>query len=367
MNRSGTLALAVLLVTGCESSPTGPRPPLAELPADLAAVTFTTEGRATAPYVLLEIRDPGGFRGFVAIDSDGRPVWFFRTEGNPFGASRLPNGDLVLLDSGRGVLVVTPDGEVVAELAQEPRPGRLMHHDVAATPGGTVLFIAEDARPWPAGADTLVTGEAIWEWTPGTDEAVRRWSAFDHLDPGLDRAERSRASDWLHANAVSPTADGGVVLSLHFLDQVLSIAPDFQSVRWRLGGVRATHPVDDPFSGQHTAAEVAPNRILLFDNGFDRTGERYSRAVEYELDGAVGRKVWEWRPERDNWARVISSARRLPDGNTLVAFGTAEDTGLGTTGPIEVYEVTAEGTVVWHLTVGGAVASMYRATPLFDF
>ena len=40
---------------------------------------------------------------------------------------------------------------------------------------------------------------------------------------------------------------------------------------------------------------------------------------------------------------------------------------VGSTGPIEVYEVTQAGEVAWHLEVGGAVSSMYRATPLFEF
>lgn len=365
---SPLLALG-LLVGSCGDSPTGPelRPPLESLPPDLAELTFTAEGTPTAPYTLLEVRHPEGFRGFVAVDGEGEPVWFFRTEGNPFGATRLPNGHLVLLDNERGLVEVNPAGEVVAELAQEPRPGRFMHHDLTATPDGTVLFLAEEVRPWPAGADSSVTGEAIWEWAPATGALTRRWSAFDHLDPVADQGARSRSHDWLHANAVSLTADGMVLVSVHFLDQVLAIAPDFQRIEWRLGGVNATLPVDDPFSGQHTAAEVAPGRILLFDNGFDRTTERYSRAVEYALGATSAQKVWEWRPDRDNWARVISSARRLPNGNTVVAFGTREDPELGTTGPIEVYEVTEEGEVAWHLTVGGRVASMYRATPLFGF
>ena len=78
-------------------------------------------------------------------------------------------------------------------------------------------------------------------------------------------------------------------------------------------------------------------------------------------------KTWEWRPARDNWARVISSARRLPNGNTLVAFGVPKDVPAGSTGPVEAYEVTEGGVVMWHLAVGREVSSMYRVTPLFEF
>lgn len=297
------------------------------------------------------------------MNEDGRPVWFFRTAGSPFGATRRSNGNFVFLDDGRGLVEVTVEGTTVRELQQEPRPGRFIHHDAVTTPHNTILFLAEDVQVWRG---EPLTGEAIWEWNPETGAVTKRWSAFDHLDPARDWGTRSRREDWLHGNALSIGPRGNVLLSLHFLDQVLSIRPDFRGLEWRLGGVNATIPADDPFSGQHTAAEVATGRVLLFDNGFARDAQRYSRVVEYELRGTTARKVWEWRPPRDNWARVISSARRLPNGNTLVAFGTSADPRLGTTGPIEVYEVTQAGAVVWHLVLSGQILSLYRATPLFS-
>lgn len=358
------LCLAGLLAA-CTDGPLEPaRSPLGDVPHDLAAVEFDAEGSLSSPYVLLEIRQPGGFNGYVAVDGGGRPVWYFRTFGGPLGATRRANGNFVFLDSSRGLLEVAPGGNVVHELRQATRPGRFVHHDVAVTSRNTVLFIAEDARPWP---DTLVTGDAVWEWTPETGEAVSRWSSFDQLVPELDRGPRSRTTDWIHANSVSIGPTGRIIVSSPFLNQVLGIAPDFATLDWRLGGVRATHPVDDPFSGQHTAAEVAPNRVLLFDNGFERTTERYSRAVEYILTDSSANKVWEWRPPSDNWSGLISSARRLPNGNTLVGFGLGTDTTQGWTGPIEVYEVTSSGRIGWHLVIRGAVASMYRATPLWEF
>jgi hypothetical protein len=49
-----------------------------------------------------------------------------------------------------------------------------------------------------------------------------------------------------------------------------------------------------------------------------------------------------------------------------VGFGVPASSGLGSTGPVEVYEVTAAGAVRWHLVLEG-VSSMYRATPLPEF
>jgi hypothetical protein len=109
------------------------------------------------------------------------------------------------------------------------------------------------------------------------------------------------------------------------------------------------------------------DRVLLFDNGYERTTNSYSRAVEYEIRGRSAVKVWEWRPPHDNWARIISGVRRLSNGNSVIAFGTSRNYVEGATGPIEAYEVNRDGKVIWHLTVGGAISAMYRATPITAF
>jgi hypothetical protein len=360
------LAIVCPLIPSACDSPVDPVPlhaPLAEMPADLAAIGFAAQGRPSAPYTMLEIRQVGGFSGFVIVNGTGQPVWFFRAN-NPFSFTQRSNGNFVLLDVDRGLLEVSVHGQIVRELPQEPRPGRRAHHDITATPRNTILLIAEDWRMW---RDTLLNGEAIWEWSPESGAVEKRWSALAQIDPATDWGPLSVRSNWLHANAISRGPRGNTLLSLRARDQVISIAPDFQSIDWKLGGAPATLPVDDPFSGQHTAAEIANGRVLLFDNGFARSNERYSRAAEYEITGQRARKVWEWRPAQDNWARLMSSARRLPNGNTLIGFGRARNQQEGSTGPIEVFEVTRSGAVVWHLTVGETVNSIYRATPLFRF
>jgi hypothetical protein len=167
----------------------------------------------------------------------------------------------------------------------------------------------------------------------------------------------------MHANALSIGPHGNVLLSVHLFNQVISIAPGWQVLEWRLGGVNATVtvPDDERFTGQHTAREIAPGRVVMFDNRIEQGG--YSRAVEFELDGAVARRVWQWVASPVNWSVAVSSARRLPNGHTLVGFGMS--TGLfGSTGPTEVYEVDAAGDPIWHLVVSGTQV-MFRAEPVW--
>ena len=242
----------------------------------------------------------------------------------------------------------------------------MIHHDVVATARNTLLFIEQEQR---SVSDTVWTGEAIWEWDPERNLRTKRWSAFDFLSPTTDRGARSIPTDWLHANSLTIGPSGNLVLSLPSLNQIISITPDFQTLEWRLGGPGSTFqlPTEVAFSFQHCATELTPGRVLLFDNGRDRPpGDRYSRALELQLDrtSGVATHAWEFRPQPDIWAPIVGSARRLANGNTVAGFGVAAGF-LDATGPIAAYEVTPSGRVVWDLRVDGPLVN-YRATPLSD-
>jgi arylsulfotransferase ASST len=328
----------------------------AALPEDLARVTYVVTGAPGGPLVMLHLFDPVGFKGYVAVDGEGQVVWYWRTTDLPFGMTRRSNGNFVLLDKGRGLVEITPEGEVLHELPQDVA-NRELHHDVIATPQNTLLFIAFDDRVVNG---ARVRGDAIWEWTPETGAAVKRWSAWDHFVLGQDGGART-SGEWLHANALAIGPRGNIIMSVHHWNQIISITPDWQHIEWRLGGVNATIAVPDAehFSGQHTSREMPGGRVLLFDNGVDRQG--YSRALELAMDGTTARTVWEWRAQPANYASAVGSARRLANGHTVVAFGMSP--GLaGSSGPIEIYEVSSDGTPLWHLVVQNTNV-MYRAEP----
>src|SRR5688500_6048719 len=140
------------------------------------------------------------------------------------------------------------------------------------------------------------------------------------MDPALDRSSRI-VGERLHAISLHVGPRGNILVSFHYINQVISIAADWKSIEWRLGGVRPTVAVapEHQTSAQHTAAEIEPNRILMFDN---RTALQppYSRAVEYVIEGDRATQVWEWRPPHDNYASAVSAARRLANGDRLGAF-----------------------------------------------
>jgi hypothetical protein len=327
------------------------------LPADLSDVRFTATGTPTTPLALVHLFKADGFKGYVIVDGAGEVVWYWRTKDFPFGMARRRNRNFVFMDKGRGIVEVTPAGEEVRLVPQDTAE-REMHHDVIATPADTVLYLAFDSDDVDG---KRVKGEAIWEWVPETGALHKRWRSWDHLSPALDRGPRF-GGEWMHANSLSVGPRGNVLVSVHYFNQIVSLTPDWRSFEWRLGGPRATIalPAGEQFSGQHTAVEIAPGRVLLFDNGRDRGG--YSRAVEFAIDGGGARNVWEWKPPLANYASAVSSARRLVNGHTLVAFGMSK--GLSdSTGPTEAFEVTASGSTLWHLLVTGTT-TMYRVEPI---
>jgi hypothetical protein len=329
------------------------------LPADLADVKFSVQGTPTGELCMWEVQGSAGFKGFVATDAWGDVVWFYRTVGAAHGGTIRANGNFVLNDLGTGLLEVTPAGAVVhkADIGA--------HHDAIATPANTVLFISFDVRS-AAGTGTL-WGDGIFEWTPETGEVVERFSEWDFFDPRYDWGTRSSTSDWLHANSLAIGPHGNVLLSLDWTSEVVSIAPDWRSIEWHLGGRRSTFAFDSgaAFSGQHTVTMPAENRVLLFDNGREFTGAgRLSRGLELQLSTTSGRATaaWSFSPSPANYAPYLGYARRLSNGNTELLFGLPQGqfNDQVATGPISAFEVSPSGATIWRTDVTNST-SVYRA------
>ncbi len=316
-------------------------------------------GTLSVPLVMIEVNGP--YSGFVAVNGLGEPVWHFTTQGNPQGFTRRANGNFVFLDGQYGLFEVTPDGRVVHQLANAG--GHNIHHDVVATPQNTLLFIAQDPEQFKLG---WYTGEAVYEWSPETGVVVKRWSSDKLYDPSVNIGSRSTPTDWLHGNSLALGDHGNVILSLNWISQVISIASDWNTIEWRLGGVGSTIQVDSSafFQGQHTAQVLPNGHALMFDNSRDLTGAlRQSRALEVAFTpGGTATQVWSFSPSATQYDPFVGSARRLANGNTLVYFG-MRDSFVGASGPMAAYEVTPNGSVAWRLTYDGGDIN-YRATPL---
>jgi hypothetical protein len=132
-------------------------------------------------------------------------------------------------------------------------------------------------------------------------------------------------------------------------------------VVWRLGpdypagsGQRGLPRAVDQIVGQHDAHLIAPGlpgagHILVFDNQGEAGYPRVNVGVQprsrvLEIDPIKKEIVWEYsgadsnRSEWSFYSSFISSARRLPNGNTLI------DEGMNG----RIFQITRQGQIVWE-------------------
>ncbi len=307
----------------------------------------------------------------AVIDARGETKWFYqrRPQREHWGWRQdVPDlrGDIDVRTTGRGVLFggtniseglarvmafeVTWDGEILWESPT------INHHHVHVTPEGRYMFLTNDERRFDS-YDSKLTGDQIVEWDPASNSVAWNWHLFDHHEPECGRR------DYSHSNTIEPgPRDGTYYVSCRNMNSVLKVDRESGDIIWRLGE-NGDFEMDgaDRFYHQHSP-ELQPNgNLLIYDNGTGRPeehGGQYSRAVELELDekAMTARAVWSWRHEPDLYTPIWGDADRLPNGNTLIVFGTR------TPGDTTRYvEVTPEGETIWEVELLPSGWGTYRA------
>ena len=322
-------------------------------------------------------------RSIVAMDSLGYAVWShilaFQQGMHPFRI--LPGGNIIYQQDGRRIEEATPLGEVAGEIVIPPGDDHA-HHDFLPLEDGRLLYLGKrilylDDSAVGEGGETEMRVDGINAYDPAAGEIERVWDPLDFWDMrDLTRwkSENPNEMSWPHTNSLEKSADGGYIVSLRNLNQVISLSPDFKTVRWRLGGHDGDFDFPDPtdrFTMQHTATELPNGNILVFDNRAklpeEEGGGYYSRALELRLDfnSMTAVKAWEFSPEPRIYSNIRSSAYRLDNGNTLVNFGHSQDPAVI---PIAIIEADAQGREVFRLDTidppaGYSGPSRYRAYP----
>ena len=364
------------------------------LPGVLATMRSKSSGESSQDLILSDYKaipsDGGRIRHIVMMDALGRIVWNYEGGEDPLASVVLqrvhvqPNGDIMYMNKNNRIRRITPLGSAVDEIAIPPDKD-LPHHDFLPLEDGRILYAGRYALHFNdsangGDAETKAMIDTINLYDPAADEIERVWDPMDFWDM-RDPSQRAEGwgedapdADWLHMNSLSKSADGGYILSLRNIHQVVSLSSDFKTVRWRLGGPDSDFDFPNPadrFTMQHTATELPNGNILVFDNQAElpeeEGGGNYSRALELRLDFAnkTAVKAWEFSPEPRIYSRITSSAYRLDNGNTLVNFGYSEDF---STIPIAIIETDAQGREVFRLEtidppISGSAPRRFRAYP----
>ena len=312
---------------------------------------------------------------------------------------------------------------------QAPGGAVLQNHDWNRLPNGNTLVVATLTHVIAAFSDKPISDQAIYEVSP-TGNIVWKWVASDHIKEfgisaeGLNilrtvLADGFNGVGFLTINDMEPIgpnrwADAGdarftpdnIVIDSREASFIVIIEKKTGKIVWRLGPDYPTiwrtsprpgfgaelrqepvfsdtvpRPMDQT-SGQHDAHIIpeglpGSGNLLVFDNegpsGFPtiRLSHHIGSRV-LEIDPIKKEIVWQYTAEdsgQPDWAffsAFISSARRLPNGNTLI------DEGMNG----RIFQVTPKGEIVWEYVnphLGPAIAArseqvqsnwVYRAQPI---
>ena len=173
-------------------------------------------------------------------------------------------------------------------------------------------------------------GDVVQEITP-QGEVVYEWKAWERLSPEEDPiCPLEDRREWTHGNSLKVTPDGDLIVSYRRTNTVGIVDKASGDFKWKWGPGEIAH--------QHHPTWLDNGRILLFDNGLHRPRGSYSRVVE--VDPGTNEIAWEYQsnPPLSFYSQAVSSAERLPNGNTLICEGS----------PGRIFEVTSNKQVVWE-------------------
>ena len=358
-------------------------------------VTTYDPDKAHNCYVLFDGRDGRSY----LIDMNGNEVHTWPYTGFPSEMIDPANnggrlGHIVCqkepeIFSNETLLVVDWHANIVWEWGEKaPGGSAKQNHDQAPLPNGHMLVLAKLETSIPEVSGEPVNDQAIYEVTPGGD-VIWTWISSEHIEALGFKGEKKTL---LFSGKMRPRS------SIFVINDMAPLGPN----RWFKGGDERFHPdnimIDsregsfmaiiekttgrivwqmgpeyagsydhsektftgkfprpvDAISGQHDAHMIpeglpGEGNILVFDNqgaaGFPPIYlNMFPGSRILEIDPTTEQILWQYdasctgRPFWTFFSSFISSARRLPSGNTLICEGMNG----------RLFQVTTAGEIVWE-------------------
>jgi len=390
--QSGALPLALPETTVPE--------PADALTSALEGVLFQSVNRVAATGLPLS----------MATDLAGQTVWYASTlsDGGEMGeATRvLPGGTVLLLAGDGGVegqrlLELDLAGHVIRETnvaylntllaALGEDPIGALHHEATRFPDGRTLVLASVERllsnvqgahgPVDVVGNLILALDEDWQ-------LVWAWNSFDFLD--VNRAAvldekclsqspgcpvlllANRGNDWIHGNAIAPTPDGQLLLSMRHQDWLIKI--DYRSgagtgaVLWRLGPqgdfTLVPNVAADWFTHQHHPAVLPNGNVILFDNGNTRCENSraacHSRGQVLALDETRHQAALVLNASTGSYSSALGAAQRLQNGDYHFTSGSESHGQNGRS-----IELRPDGTPVYIQATDAPLYRSYRLSSLY--
>ncbi|MCS3557212.1 MULTISPECIES: aryl-sulfate sulfotransferase [unclassified Sphingobacterium] len=323
------------------------------------------------------------------LDSEGELRWLLLLKSSPdlqklstsIGLKRTKKGTFIAGDQAQARVV---EIDMFGNLKRQwdlQKLGYGFHHEITESNNGNFLITVTKTGARLRNGEPRVNDHII-ELNPESGTLVTEWDLAHQLDTsryikpdGITPPLFSQTpNNWAHNNAIGEI--GNDLLATLRYQGIVSFNHS-GSLRWIISphklwksqyhalllnpiaedGTPVTDPAvingdaqidgfDWPW-GPHTPVAIANDRILVFDNGYDRnwisnsipSRTNYSRIVEYKIDVAnkTVQQLWSYGKERGakGFSLAVSGVQYLKQtGNVLFCPGMGVSTSLGTGGRI---------------------------------
>jgi len=233
-------------------------------------------------------------------------------------AKMLPNGDILAIIDGQGIVRLNWDSEVI----WKSRCGA--HHDLDIAPNGDIWTLGRN-KEGAMHVDYIVALDSNGKLLDLTSLRTA-FRASEYRDIFDDRP--MRRGDVFHTNSIKWLCGSLVLISIRNMNAVAIVDCGRGTVAWVTTG---------DFYGQHDATLLPDGRILLFGNNWSEVKKLEKASAVIEIGGS-GKTAWEYRPGPGFYSATCGAAQRLPNGNTLI---TESDRG-------RALEITGGGDIVWE-------------------
>ncbi len=272
----------------------------------------------------------------MILSPNGTPRFYREMDARCYDFKWQPTGLMTYYDENPDCYIAMDSSFTVVDTFRTGNGYLTDLHDLRVLPDGHSLMMSYD--PEPVRMDSVVSGGnpgatvigLILQELDSHKNVVFQWRSWDHF--AITDAEslnfRAATIDDVHGNAIEIDTDGNFIISSRYLSEITKIDRNTGDIIWRWGGKNNQFAfINDSimFSYQHAVRRIANGHFVVFDNGNLRNPP-YSRAVEYALDedAKTATKVWEYRHSPDLFAAAMGYVNRLPDGSTLIGWGTAD-------------------------------------------
>lgn len=297
--------------------------------------------------------------------ADGRTMYSYFVSRDSSMVNGNFVGETVLLDDHFEIV----DTVSLGEYGQRPRRSSGSHEFLMLGPGHFISTALESIEAdlgklgsdWPSRRQVM--DSVVQEVKQG--KVVCEWRSSDTTSLYLDShfsvaAEPNQPWDYAHLNSVYVDSPTSWLVSFRYLSEVVAVNPQANQVQWILGGRSDEFGLtaNQRFSFQHCATRTAAGRLLVFDNGVERS---QTRVVEYDLDVAARKlknfKVVYIKDPRLPVSTYMGSVYELEPDMYLVCWGGTEGDGLR----CPDVSILWRGQQVWTLSFTQPHTWCYRA------